>query len=482
MAQVKIGPEFFAKARNDYSEWKWALIREFMQNSIDCGSSRIAVDVAHVAGGKTQLTVTNNGKPMTEEILVNKLLSLGSSGKDFAAGAVGGFGKAKELLYFCHRSYVIRSGSCVVEGSGAEYTLTEAKKPVKGTESTVVMEGDYVKELLNAAKLFCSLCGVNCTFVINGAEQETKLRKGAYRRDLNCGKVYTNRQLSNVMVVRIGGIPMFMSHTKFDGCVVLELDGTSSKSLTSNRDGLRYEARCEAEGFLSDLTVNKRKALKQPVIEYFRYDGAKIVCAGMAKQEAAHAAPAVNPDEAGPAIDATALAASGKYGTQLITEHDRMKARTLANAFIVKNETGRTVPAAYRPDSEDFCKYAYRMATIWARLMTVMHKIFEHNDEFTIGFVFSEDCLAQYEATKENGKVYFLNPVKIEDGRWTKRYEYSIGYGREDLNQIAISALHEFVHGLGYSDHDEDYAAKLTDMAGKLLGHTKELLWCYRGK
>jgi hypothetical protein len=33
--QVKIGPEFFAKAKNDYANWKWAIIREFMQNSMD---------------------------------------------------------------------------------------------------------------------------------------------------------------------------------------------------------------------------------------------------------------------------------------------------------------------------------------------------------------------------------------------------------------------------------------------------------------
>lgn len=32
---VKIGPEFFSKAFNDYANWKWAIVREFMQNWMD---------------------------------------------------------------------------------------------------------------------------------------------------------------------------------------------------------------------------------------------------------------------------------------------------------------------------------------------------------------------------------------------------------------------------------------------------------------
>src|SRR5262245_20842128 len=105
MPQIKIGSEFFAKAKNDYEDWRWALIREFMQNSIDCGSDRIEISVIET-NGSTILSVVNNGDPMTEDILVNKLLCLGGSGKNFQ-DAVGGFGKAKELLYCCHAGYSI---------------------------------------------------------------------------------------------------------------------------------------------------------------------------------------------------------------------------------------------------------------------------------------------------------------------------------------------------------------------------------------
>ena len=44
---VTIGPEFFAKAFHDYSDRHWAFVREVLQNSLDCGSTTIAVGVTY---------------------------------------------------------------------------------------------------------------------------------------------------------------------------------------------------------------------------------------------------------------------------------------------------------------------------------------------------------------------------------------------------------------------------------------------------
>src|ERR1700722_14896336 len=90
---VTIGPEFFVKSFNDYRDKFWAFAREIMQNSLDCGSTAIDIKIIEVPDDDCTLVVVHNdGAPMTSEILVDKLLSLGSSGKDFQ-GAVGGFGK-----------------------------------------------------------------------------------------------------------------------------------------------------------------------------------------------------------------------------------------------------------------------------------------------------------------------------------------------------------------------------------------------------
>jgi hypothetical protein len=79
--QVKIAPEFFAKIKLDYANWRWALVREFLQNCFDAPGCK-QVDVSIVEDAKsTVLTVSNDGAAMDEDTLFNKLLTLGGSGK-----------------------------------------------------------------------------------------------------------------------------------------------------------------------------------------------------------------------------------------------------------------------------------------------------------------------------------------------------------------------------------------------------------------
>ena len=83
---------------------------------MDCGSNQIDVTITR-KGENTQIAVSNDGHPMTPDILVNKFLTLGGSAKD---GGVGGFGKAKEVLVACHLRWSIRTGSLLAEGEGGE--------------------------------------------------------------------------------------------------------------------------------------------------------------------------------------------------------------------------------------------------------------------------------------------------------------------------------------------------------------------------
>ena len=487
MSQVKIGPEFFSKAKNDYSDWRWSLVREFYQNCIDCGSKNISLETT-TDGKTTTLTVYNDGKTMSKTELVDKLLSLGSSGKEFREGSVGGFGKAKELLYFGWNSYTIETGNLKVVGSGAEYKLVENRKPIKGTISSIVLEGDVATELADEARRFISLSSVKPQFTINGKGVDTKLQKGYYRRDLPFGRVYTNKQFQNLVVVRIGGTPMFTSWTKYAGCVVVELEGNSMDTLTSNRDGLQYGQRCELEGFIQDLTTNRRKALKQKVTEYLYFPGEKVSCAGFtarvttAREKALEGWAQVPVlVEAGPGLIAGATRGD-TYDSRDVTVHKAAtRAVELVSDFVIKNETGRVVRKAYRPDSDKFCQYAFKVLTIWSKLLVTMHEVFQWEDNFSVGFLFTDnDVVACHETGPQYGRVYYLNPVTIQDNKWQKRFNYNLRRGTGDLNQLAITALHELVHGMGYNDHDEAYASKLTSMAGKLLGHQKEIRACFK--
>ena len=136
--QVRISPEFFRKIKLDYADWRWALVREFLQNCFDAPGCR-SVELSVVTdGATTALTVVNDGRSMDRDTLVNKLLTLGGSGKNFQGENTGGFGVAKSLLYYCHAGYVISTGDMLVRGCGAQDTIT-AQLPVLGTCSVITM-------------------------------------------------------------------------------------------------------------------------------------------------------------------------------------------------------------------------------------------------------------------------------------------------------------------------------------------------------
>ena len=173
---VQIGPEFFQKSKNDYNDWRWAIIREFVQNGIDApNSSAISIKIER-DGENTRLTVSNNGAPMDEDTLVNKLLALGASGKD-GINTTGGFGKAKEILYFAHLEYEIVTGNLRVKGSGAGYDLEHMNMTWNGTVSEVLIEGDHVEELNRIAYSYIFMTQWSGVFDLNGEMQQGKFRR-----------------------------------------------------------------------------------------------------------------------------------------------------------------------------------------------------------------------------------------------------------------------------------------------------------------
>ena len=194
--QIKIGPSFFAKAKNDYSDWRWAWVRELCQNSIDApGCDKIDFSFHYNADtDRTFAACINNGMAMSKDVLINKFLSIGESGKNFN-GSVGGFGKAKELIAFCHESYSIRTGTYLVEGSGAEFTLTEDLEYYDGTTTSVFMSGDHTERLVSSVQRFAAFAQWHGTIELchDGVSSvlECVMHKGAARRDFSFGKKRT---------------------------------------------------------------------------------------------------------------------------------------------------------------------------------------------------------------------------------------------------------------------------------------------------
>lgn len=489
MKSVKIGPEFFSKAFLDYADWKWAIVREFMQNSIDCGSRRIEITTSQLEPNRMQLVVSNDGDSMSEEILTEKLLSLGSSGKNFA-GSVGGFGKAKEVLYFAHESYKIRTGGHLVSGSGATYEIKKTKDFLKGTTSTITMRCDE-KSIIDQFVKFVSLSQWSGTLVVNGNEITDRLSKGTYRRDLSFSKVYTNKSYSNVIVVRVNGTPMYTNYTRFDRCVVIELVGKSSQMLTSNRDGIRSKFQGELNEFILDLTTNKSKALRnRSVRKYHLFSGNKLQVAtkDQTKTEAGFAAALVATDSEVEVKDLENETSSEQgnssiqkmVGTLTMdsvkSEHVQGSDSCFSNAFLVKNETDLEIPSHFLPNNAG--NYSKKIGSMWTNLMIQLHKIFNHGSEFMVGFIFSEDAEAQYEHGTY-GDVYLVNPAKVVTQVFSTSRSFKKRFSLTERNRLLSLAVHEFVHGLGYSDHDEAYASKLTDAMALVMDYRKDFNWCF---
>jgi len=469
--QVQIGPEFFAKAFNDYADWHWAIAREFCQNSIDAGSKKIEI-TTEVVDGNTILTVTNDGSPMTQEIITNKLLALGGSGKNFTAGNVGGFGKAKEVLYFCHNQYSIHTGNILVQGSGAGYNITDST-PINGTKSTIVINGNHSSSLVFAFEAFSLYAQWDGELFINGQYYTTGLRKGSPRRELSCGTVYTNKSFKNTVIVRINGIPMFHNYTSLDRCVIVELKGVSADCLTSNRDGLTSTYRHELSEFLTSLSVDKRSALKNRLqTRYRRYGGDRLshrAHNGVNVQQLVAAA-AHNPVDSGVVGGGQAVLVKGSRASASLS--------CISEEFIIKNETELAIPNYYLPDSRSFSTYSKKLAKVWGRLMLEMHRLFDKEGDFAIGFVFDDQVEAEWESG-QFGTVYYINPAQVVEQNLSASKSFKKRFALTERNRFLMLALHEFVHGCGCQYHDENYANKLTQMAVKVLDEKKRFTWCF---
>ena len=479
MSNIAIGPSYFKRELRDYANWRWAVIREILQNSIDSKASSVSVKIALV-DGNTVLDVVNDGEVMSREVITSRLLSLGESGKNFADGAVGGFGKAKVILYFTHENYEIHSGDLVVSGSGSRYEISESPEFLSGTRSVITIAGDHVSDLVSACRKFASFAqwsgSLSLTVGDSCERLSCSLAKGSRRRDLDFGVVYTNLSMRNCVVVRVNGIPMFTYWCSVDRCVVVELFGPSCDYLTSNRDGLVDPFRSQLSDFITSLSVDNVSALKKVNPEYELFDGRLL--SGVASKSSSNSTdiPVYRDSD-------SLLVASFKNVKDPVSVSVDPVVSVQNNAgmrFFLKNETTLAIPSYYRPDNGGFSGYSKKLIVSWASVLRELHVLFEHCSVFSVGFLFSEDAEAQFESGGR-GLIYFVNPAKVVEQSSThsrslkKRWKFD-NAGKKMLLSVAV---HEFVHGLGYMLHCESFAQKYTEIVGHVLANVQRFNRCF---
>jgi hypothetical protein len=469
--QVKLDPEFFAKGLRDYANWRWAWVRELVQNGVDAGSKNIAFTIADNGDGTCTATCENDGPSMSEDVLLNKFLSLGGSTKDNGQ-SIGGFGAAKVCIAFSHKSYSIHTGNILVRGAGGDFELLEADY-FSGVKTTVTMSSSA--HLINAeiSKFLGLMQGKNGIRVShNGVVAPLSLHKNKARRALSFGTVHVNKVHSSLVVVRVNGVPMYYDNDLTDKCVILELTQSSLETLTANRDGLQYKYQGEFNKFVQQLAVNKKSALREDAVTVDHFEGSKIC---VAKTSARKEDNGIGAGECSESVldgifddvNAAAVVPSGTFGVSVVAS----KKYAVVEDFFVRNELGIKVPAHYLPYRSTFSVYSKRLVKKWSFYLMRLHQLFNKDGHFAVGFVFSDEVEALYERCSQRGTVYYINPAKVVKQVSSSSRSLQNRYNAKDDYKLLMIAAHEFLHGCGLSWHDEEFAGQLTDMAGVIAGN-----------
>ena len=276
---VRIGPEFFTTALRDYVDWEEKWWREALQNSVDAGARSILCAVER-DGDNVRCSVADDGRGMSEEVLLDKFLVLGGSQK-FEPGAHGGFGKAKELLILPWLDWQIDSGTVSVRGQGIDYEVRRGQPHVRGVVLSVTMPPDRQTSLAQAEAFIqkCHLPGIAFTLRSEAGDKPLRatLSAGKLLREfpgaeLHLGKTpegwFSNtRALVRTQGAR-GSLFMFEQYVG-DGIPagrvpIVEVTGRSVDLLTANRDGFReYRLQRSVQEFFVELAKDTSSALRE---------------------------------------------------------------------------------------------------------------------------------------------------------------------------------------------------------------------------
>lgn len=276
---------------------------------------------------------------------------------------------------------------------------------------------------------------------------------------------------------------MFFVPTQYKGLVVVELTGKAKDTLTSNRDGLLRKYADALTQFLVDIAIDKRSALREQRAEYKRWLGEKQKHEAQKPKAAGDVSSilgalsehlATEKPEGTPEGESSRKEApqdgGGHGGISVVVESRQDQRISIGPEFILKNTTGKKPPAKLIPGE----KFAGQPLVLsWAAICLRLYQLLGVSGTFSVGFLFDEENEAESEMSESYGQVYYVNP--LQDGKL--RYA-DVWASRSRLISLAA---HEIVHGaFGLRQHDEDYAAKLTEVMEIVVTNAYDLCGCIK--
>ena len=464
---------FVKRVAREYSDHRVALGREFVQNSVDAGATRI-----DFITGQNALVCRDNGCGIQPERMVDALLTLGGSVKD-SPHAVGGMGLAKEVLLFAHESFQIRTLGTIVEGRVLAYTMRPAAEHFAGTEVSIVFHRDFGYErecFIGKMREYLATCQLAARVTIDGEPVATDLRARAIDLPFPHGRVLTRRlpkgETTNYIHVRVNGVTMFSQYvTAIDKQVVVELDGDTRSMLTSNRDGLRYQpygndlAKVVAAVTVDPRSFDRKKAerqlfpgtmakcFSQVLLEIRRTASVPVQPAIVSFfQDAVQARVGQGVAYAAAVRDVMANTAATEVereGLRQIGEAvlERIESKNFATDFVVNLEGTelRAVPRNMRPAT--MSRKHRQLAQLWKRLLD---HVIDSNGlalPYRVGFTLDpekEACFVRPEGDSSAPADILVRPDAF----------LNIASRRERVHALLVTACHEVAHA-SESGHNE---------------------------
>lgn len=548
--QIGYSARKFKMILQDYSDWRKAWWREVIQNAVDAGATKVNLDVrepsdedrsdysyfstlpslAHL--GAIDLTKTkivrciDDGGGMSDDVLFNKFLMMGGTGKEGVTGAVGGFGVAKELILLPWIVWSVRTQNKLVVGRGLDYEILE-KPFYPGTIIEVVMPSDCHTPPYQARYVIDKsyLPGVEFT-VSEGPRSEqvvADFKGDTFVKDVPGGTAkithkktaYTRSEVIVRVVGPRGALFMFGENVgiSLPGDFIADIDGAlTTKYLTTNRDSFSKEGQA-LKNVINEIVAEAAKdvlSFKRKFSDTFKrvYEGsatdrfttkqiqAKALeeLAELPKlqtEEIKYKLGTLTEDAARIAAE-EAVAIADRHG-KLLNNYIPMPARseTVAGAFeaalseglntvevmtkqlmwrpyfiLINEKQGYVPPADFYP--EFMSTRAVRLLRVWGELCRFALISLGYEGTYGIGFQFSDSTGAAY-VTDSTGDVtdfLVINPLKVDikkGGQTTKMLD-----PKKDLDWLWAAAIHEVTHMVdGISYHDESFAAALTNNIAK---------------
>lgn len=550
-------PAYWANKLDAYPRWETAWWREVVQNARDAKATRVTleskVELYTTSEGTTveaiRCSCHDNGSGMDEGTLRKAFLTFGGSQKE--AGAVGGFGDAKELIIIPWLGYEIRTRDLVAKGQHNTFDIAPAEKPLEGTKVSVWMPKEKATTEVYA-RAFLERCNLpTIAFTSNGTRVKADQAGGELvdeqpisthgGRQVGTLRIFHNsRAKRRGVLIRSNGLFMYEKYVpegQYAGIVYIELEGSPRDLFDQKRVQFSYRTNVQelVDRFIAALTVDQtalKKRNKGKERKFYGGSGALKVRAGHAAEVAASlskAAPIPDmkawkdggfsfTDEAVAKMTRaleetvtsepkpTGYSASDQYRYDRVetnvgavgvmlqetkfvgADHAANAMRLMAwePAFLLVNEVDfYVVPNKARP--EGMSPTYKTLLTLWAEICRFVLMRLGWTEPFGVGYIFSWDRktgMTSLAAHTEEEGIHFLmlNPFKLKVASTKRDAEgdtVDVKYDEEErwktsddetLKMLCAAAIHEATHMVnGISEHNESFAAALTENMGAML-------------